>query len=345
MSNQSRRNFLKKTSLGAAAFSVAGFPENENRRNAKPGGSGREVWIASLTQDNMTGSTYQEVMKAALKKMELAVPFAPDIICLPEVFHVAGIPTGRPPLNVSSEDGTGNLIAPFQAFAKKHQCYVICPVYTVENGKYYNAAVVIDRKGQRIGEYRKARLTVGEIEKGLTPGPLDPPLFQTDFGVIGVQICYDIEWAHGWAELGRKGAEIVFWPSAFAAGKKVNAKAWENQYCVVSSTRKDTTKICDVTGDEVVASGHWSRWGVCAPVNLEKAFLHSWPDSNKFPAIQEKYGRKVRCYSLHEEEFSVVESLSPDVKVADIMKEFNLRTFRQELQEAEERQRQTRPRT
>ena len=157
--------------------------------------------------------------------------------------------------------------------------------------------------------------------------------------MIGIQICYDIEWPEAWESLRKKGAEIVFWPSAFAAGKKVNTKAWEHQYCVVSSTRKDTTKICDITGEELAANGEWSRWGVCAPVNLEKAFLHSWPYSRSFPDVISKYGRKIRCYSLHEEEFSVIESLSPDVKVADVLREFNLKTYREHLKAAEDEQR------
>jgi hypothetical protein len=156
------------------------------------------------------------------------------------------------------------------------------------------------------------------------------------------QICYDIEWPDGWEGLRKKGAQIVFWPSAFAAGKKINTKAWRNQYCVVSSTRKDTTKICDITGEEVAASGHWKRWGVCAPVNLEKAFLHSWPYAHSFPDIVKRYGRKVGCYSLHEEEFSIIESLSPELKVADILREFNLKSYREHLKMAEDEQRMLR---
>jgi predicted amidohydrolase len=338
MSNLTRRHFVKSASLSAATLGLTGFTQGEDISKPKAYRKSREVWIASLTQNRIGGSDYKEAIQQALQKMEHVVSFSPDIVCLPEVFHVAGIKGGRPPLKASAEDGTGKIIGPFQSFAKDNKCFVICPVYTVENGKFYNAAIVIDRQGKKIGEYRKARLTVGEMEKGLTPGPLDFPVFQTDFGVIGIQICYDIEWPDGWHQLREKGAEIVFWPSAFAAGKKINTKAWENQYCVVSSTRKDTTKICDITGEELAVSGIFSQWGVCAPVNLEKAFLHSWPHSLKFADIQKKYGRNVRCYSLHEEEFSVIESLSPDLKVSDILKEFKLETYRQHLQKAEDQQ-------
>ena len=118
----------------------------------------------------------------------------------------------------------------------------------------------------------------------------------------------------------------------------VNTYAWQNHYCVVSSTRKNTSKICDITGDEIVASGNYSPWGVCASVNLEKAFLHSWPYNRHFPAIEKKYGRKVKIRALHEEEFTIIESLSDDVKVADIMREFDLKTHREHNKTAEKEQ-------
>jgi beta-ureidopropionase len=340
MKNINRRNFVKRTSVGsisAAALGISNlsFANESVQRDKNVYEKPREVWIAAMTNSSIQGTNFKEKIEAMLRQMEHAVPFKPDIYCLPETF----LDPAQKSLETNAEDGSGRIAGPFQAFAKKHNCYVICPINTVENGKYYNAAVLIDRQGKMIGQYRKCRITEGEVEEvGLTPGPVDPPVFKTDFGTIGIQICFDIEWPEGWRVLARKGAEIVFWPSAFAAGKKLNTKAWENQYYVVSSTLKNTTKIVDITGEDVAVSGNWSHWGVCAPVNLEKAFLASWPYVQSFDAIQKKYGRKIRISSLHEEEFSIIESLSADVKIADVMKEFNLKSYRDHIQSAENKQ-------
>lgn len=339
MKNINRRNFVKRTSigsLGAATLGLAGTTyandshDKEKNASEKP----REVWIAAMANTGAEG-TFKEKIDAMLAQMENAVPFKPDIYCLPETF----LDPAQKSLATNAEDGSGRIAGPFQAFAKKNNCYVICPINTVQNGKYYNAAVLIDRQGKMIGQYHKCRITEDEVDQmGITPGQIDPPVFKTDFGTIGIQICFDIEWPEAWRTLAKKGAEIVFWPSAFAAGKKLNAKAWENQYVVVSSTLKNRTRIIDITGEEVAASGNWSNWGVCAPVNLEKAFLASWPYVQSFPAIQKKYGRKVKISSLSEEEFSVIESLSPDVKIADVMKEFKLKTYREHLASAQVKQ-------
>lgn len=335
MTGESRREFLKKASLSASAVGLSSFadPLPAAEHFIKP--LKRQVWVATLTQYGIEGNNLQEVFQAAIRQMENALPWNPDIVCLPEAFHVAGLRGSPLPVHEAAEDGSGALIAPFQQFARQHNCYVICPIYAKENGLYHISAFVLDRQGQVMGKYHKIRPTTDEMENGLAPGPLDPPVFQTDFGTIGIQICFDIEWPEGWQRLRKKGAEMVFWPSAFPGGKMVNTMAWLNKYPVVSSTRKGTTKICDVTGEELAASGSYSRWGVCAPINLEKAFLHTYPYNRQFPAIQKKYGKKVRIYTLHEEEFSVIESLSPEVKIADLMKEFSLKTHEEHMQISE----------
>jgi len=66
-------------------------------------------------------------------------------------------------------------------------------------------------------------------------------------------------------------------------------------------------------------------------VNLEKVFLHTWPYAQRFSEIKAKYGRKVVIKSYHEEEWSIIESRSPDLKVADIMKEFELKTHEEHI--------------
>jgi predicted amidohydrolase len=330
----SRRNFLSKTALGvggagllstsvnAAAFDRAGINAEKNKRLP------REVWVATLTQYDLRGNTVKELIANSLKVMESVATYTPDIVCLPEVFHVSGLPKSLPLSAETVEQPIGHLTQPLADFARKYRCYVIAPVYTVEKGRHYNSAVLIDRAGKLAGVYHKIRPTEGEInETGLTPGPIDPPVFNTDFGKIGIQICFDIEWPEGWRKLKEKGAEMVFWPSAFGGGKKINHMAWHNHYPVISSTRKGTSQICDVTGEAIAESGLYSRWGVCAPINLEKAIIHSWPYAYRFPDIHAKYGDKVRTYTLHEEEISILESRSPEIRVADVMKEFEIISY------------------
>lgn len=339
-----RRHFLETASVGLGLGMAAG------RLQATPGPVGRvpkgqrlprEVWIASISLSGLRAADPKEMTRKVLTRMAEVTPFEPDVICLPEAFPFANLTGSEPSLAESSEEPIGPFSRPFAQFAEKHNCYVVCPIQTVADGRYYNAAVFIDRHGQCIGQYHKMHPTVGELDNGVSPGTAEPPVFKTDIGVLGAQICFDIEWSDGWRKLREAGAELVFWPSAFGGGAMVNTKAWENKYCVVSSTWKGTTKICDVDGRAIAGTGQYADW-VCAPVNLEKAFLHSWPFCRRFPEIQAKYGRKVSIRTFHEEEWTIIESLDPDVRVADVLKEFDLQTHEQHIAEADAAQRRRR---
>jgi len=341
-----RRNFLRKTSLGcglvvlaSAGKGSADTPRIEPRPREKR--LPREVWVATISQNRMEAKNFKEMIRKMLGRMEEVVSYQPDIICLPEVFPFANLSSSRPAVSQVAEVPIGEISQPFAEFAQKHNCYMVCPIYTKENGRYYNAAVFIDNQGRLLGEYHKIHPTIGEIENGVTPGPVQPPVFKTAFGIIGAQICFDIEWYDGWKNLCKVGAEMVFWPSAFAGGSMVNTKAWQNKYVVVSSTRKDTSKICDISGEEIASTGRWNDW-VCAPVNLEKAFLHTWPFCQRFQDIQAKYGRKIRIENFHEEEWTIIESRSPEIKVADVLKEFDFQTHEEFIQAADERQNKAR---
>jgi len=338
-----RRNFMQSASLGLGiGAATASVSHADSQPAAGPVRRGarlpREVWIASVSQNGLQADSVESMSRQMLRRMQEVVPFEPDIVCLPEVFPFVNLSSGRPPLADSSEEPIGRFSRPFADFAAKHKCHVVCPIYTVENGRYYNAAVFIDRDGQLLGQYRKMHPTTDEIEGGIMPGIPEPPVFKTDIGVLGAQICFDIEWYDGWRKLRQAGAELVFWPSAFGGGAMVNTHAWQNKYCVVSSTRKGTTKICDLDGQTLACTGQYATW-VCAPVNLEKAFLHSWPFCRRFREIEAKYGRKVRIRTFHEEEWTIIESLDADVRVAEILKEFELQTHEEHIREADQAQR------
>lgn len=165
--------------------------------------------------------------------------------------------------------------------------------------------------------------TEGELKNGIIPGPLDPPVFKLDVGIIGVQICFDINWHDNWKKLADKGAEIVFWPSAFAGGEMLNALAWVNKYHIVSSTRIQATKIVDVLGDDIVSTGRFGDW-VCTPINLDVAVVQGWQAIGRLEDIRAKYGRKVTVKIKHVEAWGAIESLSADIAAHDVLREFGL---------------------
>ena len=307
-----------------------------------------EVWVASVTlmsvfgaPNDMVGTTVDERIERTLERMEEAAAYDPDIVCLSEVFAHTGLPN-RPPVSEIAEELPGPVIRPFLDFARRHNCYVICPMYTKKGGHVYNAAVLIDRKGKIVGEYDKIHPTEGEIDGGISPGPIDPPVFDTDFGRIGMMICFDANWPDKWKRLKEKGAEIVFWPSAFAGGDMINALALMNGYYIVSCTRYQPARLVDITGKDLFANGRLQPW-FCAPVNLDRKIFHWDFQAEKFSKIQEKYGDAIGYEIAHPEGWFILESHSKDVSIDDIIKEFDLVDYDGYIERATKAQDKARP--
>lgn len=99
----------------------------------------------------------------------------------------------------------------FGTIAKKYNMYIITNLLEVKNGDLHNTAVLIDRKGQVQGTYRKVQLPVPESWV-LKPGD-EFPVFETDFAKIGIAICYDMMFPEVTRILALQGADIIFMPT------------------------------------------------------------------------------------------------------------------------------------
>lgn len=303
----------------------------------------REIWVAAISLKGLwPEQTIEKRIKDMLERMESVYPLEPDIICLPETFQISWVDEMKTLEEIAEDENVpGPVTSRISEMAKKHNCYIICPVVTKKEGHYYNSSILLNRQGEIEGVYHKIHPTDTETLPdvyykggGTTPGVLKPPVFKTDFGTIGMQICMDASWFENWRLLKEAGAEMVLFPSQGPFGDTLAYHAWMNQYYIISATGEDA-RILDITGDVIASDGEFARW-VCAPVNLEKAFLEIWPHVLKFGDIQKKYGRKIRIKIYHPENWATIESRDPDLKVADVLKEFELPTLAEQIKEATE---------
>jgi beta-ureidopropionase len=330
-----RRSFINKTVMTTGLASVAqlGIAGNFYSNDPNMKKSMHEVWIAGISQMGLTAKTPELMVEKILGILDDVLTYKPDFICLPEAFAFEYIETQ---LTFPEKVEVSNkVLLKFAEFSKKNHCYTICPVFTSSQGRIYNSAVVFDRMGNRIGQYDKIHETVEYVQTGITCGALFQPVIQTEFGPIGIQICYDINWEDGWKMLRDQGVKIIFWCSAFAGGEQVNFKALQTKSIVASSTNKNTSKVCDIDGKTVAATGIWDQNFYCGALNMEKVFLPTYDYLEQCNRIRKKYGRKVKISIFHEEEWTIIESVSPDVLIKDIITEFDLKPHPVGLREAE----------
>jgi predicted amidohydrolase len=289
------------------------------------------VWIGTISQDGMKSDTPQGMVKKMLEFLDEMVRFKPDIICLPETFPNLNTSFTNDSVKKAAERKPYPLLDPLRIFAKKNQCYLICPIITFESGICYNTAVLLDRKGEIQDEYKKIHPAPAEMEYGIYPGTEKARVWETDFGKIGVQICFDMQWNDGWQSLMDGDAEIIFWPSAFSGNTLIKGRAWQCKSYTVSSTNKGIARICDMSGDVIACTGNWNRQWVCAPVNLNRRIVHTWPYVLKFDEVLKKYGRLLTITHHHEEEWSVFESSDPEINIREVLKEFDILDYNQHI--------------
>ncbi|MFC1558444.1 carbon-nitrogen hydrolase family protein [candidate division KSB1 bacterium] len=341
----SRRKFLGKTTAGIG-LGLVGQSTSVSAASPKSARDieklRRGVKVASVDLQHLYPEKSAEArMKKILSRMEKAAAFQPDIICLPETFNTSFVSERRPRREIAEDENTpGPVTSRIGEFARKHNCYVICPIVTKNEGKYYNSAIILDRVGKISGVFHKTRPVSTEIRegKGIIPGPVRPPVFKTDFGKIGVQICFDANWFESWEYLKDDGAEIVFFPSQFPGGRMLNFHAWKNNYYVVSSTGEDA-RIIDISGIDIDSSSFQLGY-TWAAINLEKEYIPTFPGKFRIPDIYKKYGEAVK-FKVYRDTGGgagtgaghiTIESLDPDIKVRDILEEFKIPTYREELE-------------
>ena len=298
---------MKTALLAIACFSTVGLAAERTPVAAR----NRIVRVVTISQDQLV-KTDANLMEATLKRLDEAATFAPDIACLPELF------TRGPAESVS-----GPVTLRLARWAREHSAYVIFGLNTRIGDKIYNSAVLLDRQGRIVGQFNKIHPTEGELKQGTHPGDTESPVFETDFGLIGIQICFDVNWWDGWKRLKEKGAKIIFFPAAYPAARQLSALALMNQTYVVSSTNHHPSRIYNITGEILAASGHHQQWAGSA-IPIGKRLFEVDYHAAKTRDMQRKYGSRIELTWYHEDDWFTLASLDPTLTVEDLMAEFGL---------------------
>jgi predicted amidohydrolase len=114
--------------------------------------------------------------------------------------------------------------------------------------KAYNTSLFFDPSGRLAASYRKIHLFDVDLANGVSLRESDTRAHgaeivtaQTEFGVMGLSVCYDLRFPELYRGLAKSGARVIFVPSAFTAytGEAhwealLRARAIENQAYVIA---------------------------------------------------------------------------------------------------------------
>ena len=247
-----------------------------------------------------------------------------DLVVLPEFF------LGRPGDTLAEKTVTLEEVQPrIAACALGHDCYLVVPLLLRETEqplRYSNAAVLMDRTGHLVGIYRKVHPVAPQgsdaVEDGTTPGR-DFPVFDCDFGRLGIQICFDMLYADGWQALAKQGAEIVALPSASPETVRPSMYALQHQYYIVSATPRDHAAVFDPLG-MIEAEVSQANAVLVHEIDLSFAILHWEAVLEEGAALTRKFGAKVGYYYHRSQDAGIFWSNDPATPIASMINSLGL---------------------
>ena len=247
-----------------------------------------------------------------------------DLVVLPETF------LNRPGDIPEKEAVRIDEILPrIAACAKLHGCYIVAGALLQEPGPplhYSNTALLVDRSGNLAGIYRKVHPVAPQgsdsVEGGTTPGR-DFPVFDCDFGRLGMQICFDMLYPDGWAALAKQGAEIVAMPSASPDTVHPRTYAMEHQYYVVSATPRDHAAVYSPLG-LIEAEATETGAVLVHQIDLSYAILHWEAVLDDGAALTRKYGDRVGYHYYRSEDAGIFWSNDPKTTIGQMISSLGL---------------------
>lgn len=198
----------------------------------------------------------------------------PDFVIFPEMFCC---PYQTQNFPVYAEEEGGPVWQQLSEYAKQYGIYLIggsMPEKDAE-GKVYNTSYIFDRQGKQIGKHRKVHLFDIDVTGGqtfkesdtLTAGDHDT-VFDTEFGRMGVMLCFDIRFPELARMMVNDGAKAIFVPAAF--NMTTGSAHWELSF---------RTRALD---NQIYMIG-------CAPMRDESAGYISWGHS----IVTDPWGRVI----------------------------------------------------
>lgn len=264
--------------------------------------------VKDKIQNIRTAGTYIEKIKAE----------NPDFVILPEMF-CCPYQTENFPVYAEKEGGPS-----WQAmsdYARKYHIYLIAGSMPEADdvGKVYNTSYIFDRDGKQIGKHRKAHLFDINVKNGqhfkesdtLTSGD-HATVFDTEFGKMGVMICYDIRFPEFARTMVLDGARMIFVPAAFnmTTGPAhweltFRARALDNQIYMLGCAPARDTQAGYISWGHSIVTDSWGK--VMKQLDEKEGILIEEIDLDREDQIREQLPllkhRKSEMYHLQENTF------------------------------------------
>lgn len=282
----------------------------------------RPIQVATVSAQPSAGTDTPEgldrLMAEAGRYLTRAARMGADLVAFTEIYPQLAL---RDPFH-HAEPRDGGTLPRVCELAKQHQLYVVWPrvEFDPDRGGLRNTSILIGRDGSITGRYDKMFPTPGELEQGVVPGT-EAPCFETDFGRVGLLICFDLNFAEVHESLTRGKPDVVVFSSMYRGGLQAQALAFELGAFVVTAVKPELGLVIDRCGRILAESTYEGL--VVAPINTNSVALHMDFNWNKMDDMLAKHGRTLRFDYHTREAFFVIESTAA-ADIDTLVEEFQL---------------------
>lgn len=250
-----RRIYLEKTVRGRMEYTFRTEEETVLQIELGIKRYGRVVWHRPVLQEVQSRGPkkvkiasvflkvkqvpYEENLQRMSDAFDKAASRGADLIAFAETMNTRGV------TDLAYEDSfetmDGRFCTMMKQKAAEYGCYVFFSFRELdEYGARRNTAVLVGREGQVIGRYHKSHLALGEYENGIVPGDIYP-VFETEFGKVGMLVCWDAYFPEPARAMALQGAELLLISTAGNPTYRHIARAKENGVYVVVSCPAEGT--------------------------------------------------------------------------------------------------------
>ncbi|PIR23951.1 MAG: acyltransferase [Deltaproteobacteria bacterium CG11_big_fil_rev_8_21_14_0_20_45_16] len=163
--------------------------------------------------------SFDEFRSQVVGLVETAADYKCRLLVFPEYFSVQLLTLGDVRRKIDLQirelsDQVENLISLFADLSKKHQLYIVAGTFAQlsDDGHVRNRSYFFGPKGDHAYQ-GKLHMTRFEKEEWLVNSDQKLKIFETDFGKMAINICYDVEFPELARVAARLGAQILAVPS------------------------------------------------------------------------------------------------------------------------------------
>ncbi len=184
----------------------------------------------AMVQMSNAGSV-QSNMEKSLRAIEEAARQHADLVLFPEVQlteffpQYAGQDVQRYQVSIESE-----IVHQFSDACRKNHIMAVPNLYLLENGKPYDASILFDKNGDILGVQKMVHVAQAEKfyeQDYYTPSDDGFHVFETEYGTIGIVVCFDRHYPESIRTEALQGADLILIPTVNTKAEPSEMFEWE----------------------------------------------------------------------------------------------------------------------